>query len=92
MDLSPFHGWIVFLHVVGVLLFVLAHGVSVAVLLKMRTERDPVALRTLLDLSRTSLNVAGVGFLLWFVGGIVAGFSAPAVGGRRALGGSGSAL
>jgi hypothetical protein len=75
MDLAPFHGWIVFLHIVGVLLFVLAHGVSVAVLLKMRTERDPVALRSLLDLSRSSLNVAGIGFLLWFVGGIVAGFS-----------------
>jgi hypothetical protein len=75
VDLSPVHGWIVFLHVVGVLLFVLAHGVSVAVLLKMRTERNPVALRALLDLSRTSLNAAGIGFLLWFVGGIVAGFS-----------------
>jgi hypothetical protein len=75
LDLSPVHGWIVFLHVVGVLLFVLAHGVSVAVLLKMRTERNPVALRALLDLSRTSLNAAGIGFLLWFVGGIVAGFS-----------------
>ena len=75
MDLSPVHGWIVFLHVVGVLLFVLAHGVSVAVLLRMRSERNPVALRALLDLSRTSLGAAGIGFLLWFVGGIVAGFS-----------------
>jgi hypothetical protein len=75
VDLAPYHGWIVFIHVVGVLLFVLAHGVSVAVLLKMRTERDPVALRSLLDLSRSSLNLAGVGLLLWFVGGIVAGFS-----------------
>ena len=75
MDLSPFHGFIVFLHVVGVLLFVLAHGVSVAVLLKMRTERNPVALRSLLDLSRTSLGAAGIGFVLWFVGGVVAGFS-----------------
>jgi hypothetical protein len=75
VDLAPYHGWIVFIHVVGVLLFVLAHGVSVAVLLKMRTERDPVALRSLLDLSRSSLNLAGVGLLMWFVGGIVAGFS-----------------
>ena len=75
MDLSPFHGFIVFLHVVGVLLFVLAHGVSVAVLLKLRTERNPVALRALLDLSSRSLGAAGIGFLLWFVAGIVAGFS-----------------
>jgi hypothetical protein len=41
----------------------------------MRTERNPVALRSLLDLSRASLNSAGIGFLLWFVAGIVAGFS-----------------
>jgi hypothetical protein len=75
VDLSPFHGFIVFLHVVGVLLFVLAHGVSVAVLLKLRSERNPVALRSLLDLSRTSLGAAGIGFVLWFVGGVVAGFS-----------------
>ena len=75
MDLSAFHGWIVFLHVFGVLLFVLAHGVSVAVLLKMRSERNPVALRALLDLSRTSLGAAGIGFLLWFVAGIAAGFT-----------------
>jgi hypothetical protein len=75
VDLSPFHGWIVFVHVLGVLMFVLAHGVSVAVLLRMRTERNPVALRALLDLSRASLGVAAIGFVLWFVAGIVAGFS-----------------
>jgi hypothetical protein len=75
MDISQFHGAIVFVHVAGVLLFALAHGVSVAVLLRMRSERDPIALRTLLDLSRRSLNVAGIGFLIWFLGGILAGFS-----------------
>jgi len=75
MDISGFHSLIVLVHVVGVLLFVLAHGVSVAVLLRMRTERDPVALRTLLDLSRRSLNAALGGFTLWFLGGILAGFS-----------------
>lgn len=74
-DISQFHGLIVLVHVVGVLIFVLAHGVSVAVLLRLRSERDPAALRTLLDLSRRSLNVAGVGFVIWFLGGILAGFS-----------------
>ena len=39
-DISRFHSLIVLVHVVGVLLFVLAHGVSVAVLLRMRSERD----------------------------------------------------
>lgn len=63
------------IHVLGVLLFVLAHGVSAGVLLKMRTERDPATLRTLLDLSRSSLTAALIGFLLWFIAGVVAGFS-----------------
>ncbi len=74
-DISQFHGVIVLIHVVGVLIFVLAHGVSVGVLLRLRSERDPAALRTLLDLSRRSLTVAGVGFAIWFLGGILAGFS-----------------
>jgi len=74
-DISGLHGPIVLIHVLGVLLFVLANGVSVAVLLRMRTERDPAALRTLLDLSRRSLVWASVGLVIWFLGGIVAGFS-----------------
>ncbi len=75
LDLSPFHGLIVLIHVLGVLLFVLAHGVSVAVLLRLRSERDPAALRTLLDLSRRSVNVMSIGLAIWFLGGILAGFS-----------------
>lgn len=57
------------------LLFALAHGVSAAVLLRIRSERDHAALRALLDLSRRSVNVMGVGILLWFLSGILAGFS-----------------
>ena len=74
-DLSQFHGLIVIVHVLGVLLFALAHGVSAAVLLRIRSERDPAALRTLLDLSRRSVNVMSVGYLVWFLSGILAGFS-----------------
>ena len=75
MDLLPFHSLIVLIHVLGVLIFVLAHGVSVFVLFKLRSERDPTALRSLLDLSRSSLGLALIGFLMWFLGGILAGFS-----------------
>ena len=75
MDLSGLHGPIVVVHVLGVFLFLLAHGVSAAVLLRIQSERDPGALRTLLDLSRRSMNLTLVGFLLWFVAGILAGFS-----------------
>lgn len=75
MDLAPFHGWIVFIHIVGVFTFLLAHGVSAGVLLRLRSERDPAAVRTLLDLSRRSMVAMSVGALVWLVAGILAGFS-----------------
>jgi hypothetical protein len=75
VNLAPFHLWIVFIHVVGVFIFLIGHGISAGVAWRLRTERDPSALRTLLDFSRRSMTFMGVGFLMWFFGGILAGFS-----------------
>jgi hypothetical protein len=75
VDLAPFHGWIVFAHIVGVILFLLAHGVSAGVLWRLQGEREPVAVRTLLDLSRRSMIAMSIGGLIWLVFGILAGFS-----------------
>ena len=75
MDLGSYHLWIVWIHVVGVFLFLVGHGVSAGVAWRLRTERDPVAVRTLLDFSRRAMSFALIGFLMWFIGGIVAGFS-----------------
>ena len=66
------YDWVVFLHVASVLLFVLGHGVSAAVGLRVRAERDPVRIGALLDLSRWSLNIAGVGLLALAVTGFAA--------------------
>ncbi len=74
-DLAPFHGLFVFVHVLGVFLFLLAHGVSAAVMLRIRGESDVVALRTLLDLSRRTFAAMAAGFLIWFFSGVLAGFS-----------------
>jgi hypothetical protein len=74
-DISGLHTTIVFIHIVGVFLFLLAHGVSAAVLLRLRSERDVAAVRTLLDLSRRTWSVMMIGAALWFFGGILAGFS-----------------
>ncbi len=63
--------WGVFLHVAFVLLFVLGHGVSAAVGLRVRSERDPVRITALLDLSRWSLNIASIGLLGLLVTGII---------------------
>ena len=46
------HLWWVYLHILGGLLFMLAHGASAAVVFRLRRERDPAAVRVLLGLSR----------------------------------------
>jgi len=74
-NISSFHPWIVFVHIIGVFVFLLAHGVSVGVMLRLRRERDPAAIRALLDLSSGTMVVMSVGFLIWFIAGVLAGFS-----------------
>jgi MFS family permease len=73
MDLTPYVGWIVFLHVAGAFMFVAGHGVSMFVVFQVRKERDRARLGALLDLSGWSLGVAGIGLLVLFVSGILAG-------------------
>lgn len=74
-NLAPFHQWIVFIHLLGVFGFLIAHGVSVGVLFRIRKERDPQTLRALLDLSNRSIAGMSVGAAVWFFAGILAGFS-----------------
>jgi cytochrome c biogenesis protein CcdA len=75
LSVSDLHTWIVFLHIAGVLIFLLAHGVSAGVMLRLRSERDPGAVRTLVDFSRRSMIWMSVGALIWLVAGIAAGFT-----------------
>lgn len=74
-DLAPYHRLIVFAHILGVFLFLFAHGVSAAVLLRVRNERDPQTVRTLVDLSARSFPVMTIGAVIWFASGVLAGFS-----------------
>ena len=75
-----FYQWLVFVHIAGVLVFVLGHGTSVAVALKVRAERDPQRIMTLLQLSGWSLGLTYVGILLLLGAGIWAGFTPGAPG------------
>jgi plastocyanin len=65
--------WWVFLHLVGVFAFLLAHGVSVTVLFRLRRERDPRKVTDLLALSASSSRVFYVSLGWLLVAGIVAG-------------------
>lgn len=73
MDLSGLYPWLRFGHILSALLFVAGHGVSMVVAFRIRAERDPARMLALLDLSASSLYVAGVGLLLVLVTGIAAG-------------------
>jgi hypothetical protein len=77
MDLTGLKPWLVFLHVLGVLLFLVAHGASAALAFRVRSERDPARLRALLDLSASTIPALYGSLLLMLVAGIVAGFIAP---------------
>jgi uncharacterized membrane protein len=66
--------WWIWLHIVGALLFVTAHGVSMGVSFRLRRLRDPRQVSALLDLSATATKVTYVGLLVLLMGGVVAGF------------------
>lgn len=67
------YNWWKFLHVAGVLAFVLFHGVSIVVALRLRKERDRARIAGLLQLSGSSVlgMYVGLGWLTVF--GTVAG-------------------
>ena len=70
----PFdYRWWILLHLLGVGIFLAAHGVSMWVGFKVRTERDRPRIEALLQLSGVSVRVMYVGLLVLVVGGVTAG-------------------
>jgi hypothetical protein len=66
--------WWIFLHVAGVLVFVMAHGVSVAVALRLRRERDRGQIAALLQFSGAAVRWMYIS-LVWLVAaGVVTAF------------------
>jgi uncharacterized membrane protein len=74
--MDSLYNWVVFLHVAGAFAFVLAHGVSAGVALKLRREREVPRVQALLDLSNVASQGMYVGLLILLVGGITAAFMA----------------
>ena len=66
--------WWVFLHIAGVFVFLVSHGISIGVSMRLRQERDPKRIMALLDVSSSSISGLYVGLVLLLVGGVVAGF------------------
>lgn len=68
--------WLVFLHILGAFGFMLAHGVSVNVMLQLRRERDRQRIETLLGLARSRMvaTFTWASFLMLLAAGITLGF------------------
>ncbi|HEX5588918.1 MAG TPA: hypothetical protein VFX65_01325 [Candidatus Limnocylindrales bacterium] len=64
------YSWIVYGHVVTVILAFMAHGVSGFVMFRARSERDRGRLAGILELSSASLTAAGILLLVAIVSGI----------------------
>jgi hypothetical protein len=73
MDPVVLQPWLVLIHVLSVLAFVLLHGASATVAFRLRSEREPARIRALLELSTVSLGGATAALLLILASGIVAG-------------------
>ncbi len=66
--------WWKYVHILGGLGFLAAHGATAAVALRLRNERDPARIRALLDLSRSTRPWMYVSLLVLLAAGIVDGF------------------
>ena len=73
MDLTPYVGWIIFVHVLAAFVFAAGHGVSLFVAFRVRKERDRARIAALLDLSQAALIAAYVALLVLLIAGILAG-------------------
>jgi hypothetical protein len=65
--------WIVFLHILGALVFFTAHGASAAMAFQLRREQGLERIRAILDLSNAALPIAYTSVMVLVLAGIVAG-------------------
>ena len=66
--------WWVFVHLLGVFAFLISHGVSMTVAVRLRSERDARKVSSLLELSGTATQALYISLVILLAGGIVAGF------------------
>lgn len=72
--LASIYSWIVYHHILSILGFLAAHGVTIGTVFKPRRQNDPEETKTLLNLSRESLRLAGAALITTLITGIALGF------------------
>ena len=81
--MADVHEVILFFHLAGVFVFLIAHGTSGAVGFRLRREREPAKVAALLEISGSTLPAMGVGWILILVTGIALGVETWLGGGTR---------
>ena len=66
--------WLIFLHVLSVLTFFLAHGTSAAMAFRVRRETDFARIRAMLDLSDSTTEIMFLSFLGVVLTGVILAF------------------
>ena len=61
--------WFVFIHLIGLVIFVFAHGASAFAAYQIRSVRDPATVSGYLTMSLQATRVAYLGLLLLLIGG-----------------------
>lgn len=67
---------LVYVHLLGVVVMAVAHGVSIFAAFRVRGEPDPSIVAAVLGMSKTAVGLLYVGFLLMAVGGFGAAWQA----------------
>jgi len=75
MDLYPWLVWLNLIHVIAVMAFILVHGVSGLMALRIRAERDRDRIRLMVQLSSSFLVWGWIALAVLFFGGILSGIA-----------------
>ena len=73
--MAAWYPWLVFAHLVGLVLFALSHGASAYMAFRVRRERDPHTVAALLDVGQLATGPMYVGLLLLGLGGLGAAWA-----------------
>jgi hypothetical protein len=68
------YGWLLFAHIASVAGFLLAHGTSAAMALRLRSEKTPDGIRSLTELSKLTTGVMYTFIVLIVISGVFLGF------------------
>jgi hypothetical protein len=68
--MAELYPWFVFLHLIGLVIFAVCHGVSMFVAFRVRSQRNPQAIVAALEASSAAIGPMYLGLLLLIIGGL----------------------